>query len=278
MSSTDSRIIFIGAGKMASAIASGLLRKGFAKNNLKAVDKLEASAVYFEKHTGINSLVTDTVNDAFIAAVNASDIIVLSVKPQNFSELSDMGSFFKDKLIISIITGVKIKALAAATHSEKIVRVVPNTPALIGEGVSGFAHSGKLSVEELEEVELILSSIGDYCLVDEKLMDTVTGLSGSGPAYVFDFVQALTDGGVHSGLSREVAFKLAAKTVIGAARMLLETGIHPSVLRDQVTSPGGTTARGLAVLERGSFRGLVADAVNAASARAAELGQDKKDN
>jgi pyrroline-5-carboxylate reductase len=276
MSAIDSRIIFIGAGKMASAIASGLLRKGFSRNNLKAVDKLESSAVYFEKHTGIKPLIAETINDSFTSAVKDSDIVVLSVKPQNFSELADMGKFFKGKLIISVITGVKIKALTEATHSEKIVRVVPNTPALIGEGISGFAHSGKLSVDELEKVEFILSSIGDYCRVDEKLMDVVTGLSGSGPAYVFDFIQALTDGGVHSGLPRDVAFKLAAKTVIGAAKMLLETGIHPSVLRDQVTSPGGTTARGLAVLERGSFRGLVAEAVNAAAARAAELGQDNK--
>lgn len=275
MSLTDSRIVFIGAGKMATAMASGLLRKGVSKDNLKAVDKLEASAVYFEKHTGIKPFINEKNNDALIATVKDSNIIILSVKPQNFSELSDMGQYFKGKLIISIITGVKIKALVEMAGSEKVVRVVPNTPALIGEGISGFAHSGKLSVDELEEVEFILSAIGDYCSVDEKLMDTVTGLSGSGPAYVFDFVQALTDGGVHAGLSRDVAFKLAVKTVIGAARMLLETGIHPSVLKDQVTSPGGTTARGLAVLERGSFRGLVADAVNAAAARAAELGQNK---
>ena len=270
------KIIFAGAGKMASAIASGLISKGFSAKNISAFDKSESAAHKFKSHTGVQALVASGITEKLKKAIAASDIVILSVKPQSIHEMTELGEFFKNKFIISIVTGIPLKTLSEITKSSRAVRVMPNTPALIGEGISAYAHLAGISSQDIKTVESILSSFGECCLVEEKLMDAVTGLSGSGPAYVFDFIQGLTDGGVHAGLSRDIAFRLAVKTVEGAAKMLLKTGEHPSILKDNVTSPGGTTARGLSVLEKGSFRGLVAEAVTAAAARASELGNIKK--
>lgn len=274
--SKSEKIIFAGAGKMASAIASGLIAKGFSSKNISAFDKSEASAHKFKASTGVQPLIVSGVTEELKKTVAACDIIVLAVKPQNIYEMEELGDLLKDKFIISIVTGISLKTLSEITKSGRIVRVMPNTPALIGEGISAYAHPPCTSSADIKTVEYILGSFGDYCVVDEKLMDAVTGLSGSGPAYVFDFIQGLADGGVQAGLPRDVAFRLAVKTVQGAAGMLIKTGEHPSVLKDNVTSPGGTTARGLAVLEKGSFRGLIAEAVTAAAARASELGNIKK--
>jgi pyrroline-5-carboxylate reductase len=151
---------------------------------------------------------------------------------------------------------------------------MPNTPALVGEGISAYSVSEAVSSDEIKKIEAVLGAVGKFCKVEEKLMDAVTGLSGSGPAYVFDFIQALADGGVNAGLPRDIAMTLAAQTVKGAAVMTLEGGEHPSVLRDRVTSPGGTTASGLAVLEKGAFRGIVSEAVVKAAAKSVELGKE----
>jgi pyrroline-5-carboxylate reductase len=268
-----SDIVFIGAGKMASAIAGGLVKNGAPAQTLKAFDVSAQSAKHFHAATGVQAH-TDSP-DAILA--NA-DIVIIAVKPQQIADaLRGKASLLKDKLIISIAAGVKIGTLKTATGCDRIIRVMPNTPALIGQGVSAYSIAEKISEKDIAETEKILGSIGSFCRVDESLMDAVTGLSGSGPAYVFDFIQALADGGVNAGLPRDTALKLAAQTVAGAALMMLKTGNHPGELRDQVTSPGGTTIRGLAVLEENSFRGIVAKAVTAAAARSAELGMKNQE-
>ena len=268
-----SNIVFIGAGKMASAIAGGLVKNGIPVKTLKAFDISAQSAKLFHSATGI-----EVHTDSPDTILDKADIVIIAVKPQQIADaLHGKTSLLKNKLIISIAAGVKIATLKTVTGGNRIIRVMPNTPALIGQGVSAYSTAEKVSANDIAETEKILGSVGIFCRIDESLMDAVTGLSGSGPAYVFDFIQALADGGVNAGIPRDTALKLAAQTVAGAALMVLETGTHPGVLRDQVTSPGGTTSRGLAVLEENSFRGIVAQAVIAAAARSAELGMKKQE-
>jgi pyrroline-5-carboxylate reductase len=150
---------------------------------------------------------------------------------------------------------------------------MPNTPALVGEAASAWCASKQVNNKDIELINKILSSIGTVCNINEKLMDAVTGVSGSGPAYVLDFIIGLADGGVNAGLPRDVAMTLAAQTVFGTAKLLIESGRHPAVLRDEVTSPGGTTAKALAVLEKNGFKGTIIEAVLAATQRSIELGK-----
>ena len=199
---------------------------------------------------------------------------MIAVKPQYLaSALAPFKGKFADKLILSIAAGVTIETLSGLTGSCKIIRIMPNTPALVGKGAAAYAGSEAVSAEDLEFASGIFNAAGIGVQVPEKLLDAVTGLSGSGPAYVFEFIQALADGGVAEGLPRDTALRLAAQTVLGAAAMVLETGTHPAVLKDQVTSPGGTTSRGLEKLAEKGFSGTVIQAVRAASARSAELGK-----
>jgi len=268
-------ITFIGAGKMASAIAGAIINSGFDKDKIFAIDRSETQSAQFRKTTGIVPLIATEICDREKDIFEKTDIVFLSVKPQNMKEIGIYAPYIKNKLLISIAAGVKIKTLMQISSCERIIRIMPNTPALVKAAMSAFSISNNISAEDINTVENILATFGEYCMVEEKLMDAVTGLSGSGPAYVFDFIQALADGGVANGLPRATALKLAAQTVMGSAKMVLETGEHPSVLKDQVTSPAGTTVRGLSVLEKGSFRGLVSDAVTAASKRSEELGKEQ---
>ncbi len=263
------KIIFIGAGRMASAIAGGLLKNKFDKENILAIDNSKDAAEKFEKATGIAPVATQKIEKA----VSDSDIVIIAVKPQNIDDLAELKPLLKDKLVISIAAGTTIEKLIKVTDNERIVRVMPNTPALVGEGVSAYSVSSAVSASDSVKVEAILGSFGICNRVEEKHMDAVTGLSGSGPAYVFDFIQAMADAGVNAGLPRDVAQQFAAQTVLGAAKMALETDVHISELRDRVTSPGGTTARALAVLEQNAFKGIVGEAVLAAVERSAELGK-----
>lgn len=262
-------IMFLGAGRMASALAGGLVKSGL-KEKICAYDVSGEAVKAFSKSTGVEAVVSDAPKQF----ASGADIIVLAVKPQYLREaLAPLTGVFSGKLIVSIVAGVTLETLCVYTGAERIVRVMPNTPAQVGEGASAYAVSAGVSEDDCAAVETILGAIGYFCRVPEKLMDAVTGLSGSGPAYVFNFIQALADGGVHCGLPRDEALKLAAQTVMGAAKMVLETGEHPAVLCDAVTSPGGTTSRGLAALEDNSFRSTVAGAVIAAAERSAELGK-----
>lgn len=260
------KILFIGAGKMASAIAGGMVKNGFSLTDIAAYD---INIIAVEKFSSVTGVKADTEHPEKM--VEQADIIIVAVKPQLIKTALEP-LVLNDKLIISIAAGVTVNSLTRITGSSKIIRVMPNTPALVGQGVSAWCASEGNDCEA-ETVEMILGAVGQVCRVNESMMDAVTGLSGSGPAYVFDFIQALADGGVKAGLPRDIALMLASQTVAGAAAMIIESGKHPAVLRDMVTSPGGTTAAALASLERNAFKGIVSDAVSAAAARSAELGE-----
>ncbi len=264
------RVFFLGAGKMAAALAGGMVRNGCPAGNITAYDVAKPAAAAFAAATGGEAFTAEPERLA-----EAADIVLIAVKPQYLTEALKpfSGGVLSNKLIVSIVAGVTIETLTGLTQSHRVIRVMPNTPALVGKGAAAYAVSAGVTDEDCRSVEAILGSVGYFCRLPEKLIDAVTGLSGSGPAYVFDFIQALSDGGVRCGLPRTEATKLAAMTVMGAAAMVVETGEHPSVLRDQVTSPGGTTIAGLVVLERAAFRSAAADAVAAATARSAELGK-----
>ncbi len=266
---TSKKIAFLGAGAMATALAKGLLKKNYPKDKISAFDISKVTFAKFAEITGIRE--SETPEEA----IRDADIVILAVKPQNMEAATyRLKGLLADKLIISIAAGIKISSIKEMTDSKRAVRVMPNTPALIGEGISVITSSYETEQEDIECVENIFKAVGETCKIEEKLMDAVTGLSGSGPAYVFDFIQALADAGVNCGLTREIAMKLVTRTVYGSAKMLIETGEHPSVLKDKVTSPGGTTAKGLAVLEKHAFKGIISDAVLAAVERSKELGRE----
>ena len=208
-------------------------------------------------------------------AIQDADAIVLAMKPHQLeAALEPLRAVISpDQLVISVAAGVSTARLEACFDGEiPVVRAMPNTPALVGMAATAICGGRHVSAANLVTAQGIFAAVGVCVQTDEKVFDGVTGLSGSGPAYVFNFIEALADGGVRAGLSRAVALQLAAQTVLGAAQMVLETGEHPGVLKDRVASPGGTTIAGLHALERGGFRGIVMDAVMAASERSKELG------
>lgn len=260
---------FIGAGRMASALVRGMIRAGVASpNQIRAADPLEACREDLARATGVETVASNR------AVVEQSDVVVLAVKPQSMSEaLGELKPVVgSNHLIISIAAGVAIETMRRALGDDRrIVRVMPNTPALLGEGASAFAMGPNTTQEDEAVVRALLDSVGRSVRVPESQLDAVTGLSGSGPAFVYLIIEALSDGGVRAGLPRDVATTLAAQTVLGGARMVLETGMHPGALKDQVASPGGTTIAGLHALERAGVRGALIDAVEAAARRSAEL-------
>lgn len=254
---------------MATAIAGGIVKAGvFSSAELSAFDVSSQAAEAFTAQTGVQCV--SDVSKELAAAEN----VLIAVKPQYlFSALENFNGRFSDKLVISIVAGVTLETLGELTGTKRLVRVMPNTPVLAGKGAAAFAGSAEATASDLKLVSTIFNAAGIGLEVPEKLLDAVTGLSGSGPAYVFEFIQALADGGVAEGLPRDKALLLAAQTVLGSAAMVLETKCHPAVLKDEVTSPGGTTARGLEKLAEKGFSGIVLQAVRAASSRSAELGK-----
>jgi pyrroline-5-carboxylate reductase len=260
---------FLGAGQMARALVAGMLREGVARaDQIVASDPAPAAREEMRERTGVEILGTNR------DVVRTSDVIVLAVKPQAMSALlEEIRSVLSARhLVISIAAGVSISSISGGLRGVgRVVRVMPNTPALLGAGASGYCVGPGVSDEEELLVRTMLESVGLCHRLPEPLLDAVTGLSGSGPAYAFLVIEALADGGVRMGLPRDVALSLAAQTVLGAARMVIETGEHPAALRDRVTSPGGTTIAGLHELERGAVRGVLMDAVRQATLRSAEL-------
>jgi pyrroline-5-carboxylate reductase len=265
------RVGFIGAGRMATALARGLRDSGFASADaMMACDVDPAARLRFAEWTGAAAV--ESADDVW----RQSDVVVLAVKPQQMAEvLSAARPHVSERhLVVSIAAGVPLRSIAQSLGDNvRIVRVMPNTPCLVRSGAAGFATGGAATADDGKLVERLFSTVGIAVALPEKLLDAVTGLSGSGPAFVYEIVEALSDGGVRVGLPRDVATRLAAQTVLGAARMILETGEHPAVLKDAVTSPGGTTIAGLHALERGGLRGVLIDAVLAATERSAELGR-----
>lgn len=262
---------FLGAGKMATALARGLVRAKLAEPaNLIASDPIAAAREAFAKETGGKAAASN------VEVAKVAQVIFLSVKPDQvaavLAEVRD--SFSGQYLFISIAAGVPIAKMEAALPAgARVIRVMPNTPALVGESASAYALGQSATAADGELAQKLFSAVGVAMQVKESLLDAVTGLSGSGPAYVYQFIEALSDGGVAAGLPRDVATKLAAQTVLGSAKMVLETGLHPGALKDQVTSPGGTTIEGVHELEKGKLRGTVMNAVRAATEKSKKLGQ-----
>lgn len=265
------RIGFIGAGQMATALARGWVAADLVRpDQLAAVDPAAAARDRFAAEVS-RAAVSDT--GALGKTLGACDVIILAVKPQQMSDaLAGCGFVDNRTLVVSIAAGVPLSTIEASLHAGRLARVMPNTPALVGQGASAYALGRGATEADADLLDKLLGAVGKAVRVDEKLLDAVTGLSGSGPAFVYLVIEALCDGGVLAGLPRDVATALAAQTVKGAAEMVLATGEHPGVLKDRVASPGGTTIAGLAVLEDAGLRGTLVRAVAAAARRAAELG------
>jgi pyrroline-5-carboxylate reductase len=265
------KIGFLGAGKMATALAQGFLNaKLVGAKQIFAADPFDTARKHFAAETGAKTF------SGNLEVAKNSGILFLATKPdQVTAALAEISSAFtKNHLVISIAAGVTLAKLEAALPAgARVIRVMPNTPALVGAGASGFALGKNASAADAELAKKLLSAVGVAMQVKENLLDAVTGLSGSGPAYVYQFIEALSDGGVAAGLPRDVATRLAAQTVLGGAKMVLETGVHPGALKDQVTSPGGTTIEGLHELEKGKLRATVMSAVRAATEKSKKLGQ-----
>jgi pyrroline-5-carboxylate reductase len=264
------RIGFIGAGQMATALGQGLVKAGLAApERLIASDPVAEALRRFALATGGRTTQDNR------EVVSASDVVILAVKPQQMAGVfADLrGMVTAEKLVVSIAAGVRIARLADGLGSSaRLVRVMPNTPCLVGLGACGYCLGATATTGDGELVKRMLQAVGIACQVEEKLLDAVTGLSGSGPAFVYVMIESLSDGGVQMGLPRQIATALAAQTVRGAAEMVLSSGEHPGVLKDRVTSPGGTTIAGLAAMEAGAVRADLMAAVEAATRRSAELG------
>jgi pyrroline-5-carboxylate reductase len=262
------RIAFLGGGNMAEAIIKGLLRESSSVPLMIAEISAERRSYLSTAYPNVRIV----ENSAEAAAWG--EVVILAIKPQQATSVLTTleRTLSPDKLIVSIMAGVRTASIEEALENgTRVVRVMPNTPALVGMGATAICLGRKATVIDLDRVETIFAQTGLVVRVDEKQMDAVTGLSGSGPAYVFTFIEALSDAGVKNGLSRDIASRLAVQTVLGAAKMLADTGEHPALLREKVTSPGGTTIAALHVMENGRFRGVIMDAVEAASQRSKEL-------
>ncbi|XVF75973.1 hypothetical protein PTKIN_Ptkin13bG0230400 [Pterospermum kingtungense] len=259
---------FIGAGKMAESIAKGVVQSGVLpphristaiNSNLNRAIAFRSLDISLLPH---NSDVVDN-----------SDVVIFSVKPQVVKNvvLQLRPCLSKKKLLVSIAAGVKLKDLQEWAGHNRFIRVMPNTPSAVGEAASVMSLGGDATEQDGELVAKLFGSVGKIWRADEKLFDAITGLSGSGPAYIYLAIEALADGGVAAGLPRELALGLASQTVLGAASMAIKSGKHPGQLKDDVTSPGGTTIAGIHELEKSGFRGTLMNAVVAAAKRSQEL-------
>jgi pyrroline-5-carboxylate reductase len=265
-----SKIAFIGGGQMAEAMIGGLL-----SGQVCPAESIWATDPVVERRDRLKSQFGIRVGPANCEAVSWADVVVLAVKPQMLpAVLSELAPILAHALAISIVAGVTIRTITEqAGGATRVVRAMPNTPALVREGMTALAMGAGVSDDDVRLVRIMFEAVGLVVPVEERLMDAVTGLSGSGPAYVFQAIEALADGGVMMGLPRQTAELLAAQTVLGAARLVLESGVHPAQLKDRVASPGGTTIAGLHQLEQGGFRATLMAAVEAATTRSKELGR-----
>ena len=274
---TTLRIGIIGGGQMGTALVKGILHAGVADASEITVSDVIASArERLHAESGVR-----TTNDNTEAAKNA-DVVVIALKPQVAAEALEpvAGKLMPTQTVLSIMAGVPTGKLERwlsgddeAANPVHVVRAMPNTPALIGEGMAAISRGAHATDADMNRAERILAAVGRVVRVDEKQLDAVIGLSGSGPGYVYTVIEALADGGVKVGLPKPLALELAAQTVLGAARMVLETEEHPAVLRDRVTSPGGTTIAGLHAMEAAGIRNALMQAVEAAARRSRELGE-----
>lgn len=263
------KLAILGCGKMGGALVKGIVAAG----RIQASD-IALSDLHVESRARLAAELAGSRQASTNAdAASDADVILLCVKPYDAAAvLAELASLPSPTLIISIAAGIPLAKLQAAAGKHRVIRVMPNTPALIGKGAAAFSLGSTATEQDAATAESFLSATGLAVRVPERLLDAVTGLSGSGPAYVYTIIEALADGGLLMGLSKEQALQLAAQTVLGAAEMVIQTGLHPATLRDQVTSPGGTTIAGIAVLEENGLRSALISAVKAATLRAQELG------
>lgn len=264
------QIGFLGAGQMAQALASGFVSAGLAEaGQITAADPAASARGAFLQQLPGATVVADSKQ-----LLQKAAILFLAVKPQHVQTAAQqIGPLSKERLLVSIAAGVPLGKLTTSFQTDRVIRVMPNTPALVGCCAAGYCASAGATEADRKLVGQLLSSVGIAFEVEEKLLDAVTGLSGSGPAFVYMVIEALSDGGVRMGLPREMATALAAQTVRGAAQMVLERGEHPAVLKDRVASPGGTTIAGLHALETAGLRAALIHAVEAATNRSRELGE-----
>ena len=272
----DQTLAVLGAGNIGRSLIGGLLRGGdlpaaqirATRRNEFALDELR------DRLPGV------AVSTENAAAVRGASIVLVTVKPQNAAALLEevRPHVAAGTLVLSTLAGVTTRAIAAALGQDlPVVRAMPNTPALVDEAATAVAPGAHATEAHLEMAREVFRAVGHVEVVPEHLMDAVTGLSGSGPAYVFMVIEALTDAGVKQGLPRSVALKLSAQTVLGAARLALETGTHPAILRDEVTTPGGTTIAAVAELEKHGLRTMLIDAVAMATERSRQLSEITRD-
>jgi pyrroline-5-carboxylate reductase len=264
------RLVFLGGGQMAEAIARGVIAAG-----LLTPDRIAASEIRSERRVYLENNVGIKVVPSNAEAVEMGDVILLAVKPQDTGiVLADIGRQVRpDQVVVSIAAGVPLSKLEAPFEAPvPVIRVMPNTPCLVGQGMAAIARGKHATAEHEARILSIFNATGKAVSVPEKDLDAVTALSGSGPGYVAVIVEGLIDGGVRAGLARDIATTLAIQTVLGSAQLLLETGTHPAVLKDMVSSPGGTTIAGIHALERGGVRAALIDAIVAATERSRELG------
>ncbi|GER57210.1 pyrroline-5-carboxylate reductase [Striga asiatica] len=265
---TDSyNLGFVGAGKMAESIARGIVKSGvLPASNIRTAHLATSRRTAFESF-GVKVLSHN------VEVVQESDVVVFSVKPQVLKDvILQLRPLLSEKqLLVSVAAGVKLKDLQEWAGHSRFIRVMPNTPAAVGVAASVISLGTTATKEDGELIATLFDGIGKVWTADEKLFDAVTGLSGSGPAYIYLAIEALADGGVAAGLPRELALGLASQTVLGAASMVANAGKHPGQLKDDVASPGGTTIAGIHELEKAGFRGILMNAVVAAAKRSREL-------
>ncbi|MBU4272616.1 MAG: pyrroline-5-carboxylate reductase [Planctomycetes bacterium] len=266
----DQRIGFIGAGRMAAALARGFLRA-----ELTTADRLLASDVDGQSRRRFAQTTSAPTTDDNSLVADRSDVIFLAVKPRRMAEVAEglRGKIADDRLLVSIAAGIRLTSLAQWFGAQsRLVRVMPNNPCLVGHGASAYCLGRRATAGDGALVGRLLGALGSAWLLEEKQMDAATGLSGSGPAFVYRMIETLGEAGARLGLPPDVAASMAAQTVRGAAEMVLATGLPPAELVDSVASPGGTTIAGLQALESGGFRATLISAVEAAARRSMELG------
>ncbi|ABC77615.1 pyrroline-5-carboxylate reductase [Syntrophus aciditrophicus] len=269
----NQKIGLVGCGKMGTILLSGMLR-----NRLVAESQIRVADVVKERLEEIHEAYPDIVQESNQPLARSVDILILAVKPQNLPELLNelTEDIHSGQLIVSVAAGISTRLIEKHLSGPvRVVRAMPNTPALVGEGVTALAAGAYATQKDVETVARLFEAVGLTVKINENLMDAVTGLSGSGPGYVFVILEALADAGVFLGLPRETALKLAAQTLLGSAKLYLRTGKHPGELKDMVTSPGGTTIAGLKALEEGRLRATLMTAVEAATRRSKVLAGDE---
>lgn len=268
-SSSHATTALIGGGRMGQALIDGLLRAGrLSAERLHVVEPNPTAQAWWREHHPHCRL-----DDQIIPAVSQAETVILAVKPDMIAVVAAQAAgHWGGRLVISVAAGVTLAKLTDWLGTDRVVRVMPNTPCLVGAGASAYCCGGGVNAADKQQAHEVFASVGWAAEVAEKQMDAVTGLSGSGPAYVCLMIEALADGGVFAGLPRDIAMQLATQTVLGTAQMVAQTGQHPAQLKDAVASPGGTTIAGLRSLEQNGVRAGLINAVAAAAARSGELG------